>query len=246
MSLAGPGRARLGARGVLRFQSSDRKQPKPSTLRRRATKWRTEPPPPRVAAPIVLSPVPAVGADRPCRCRRRLPGEYESADLVASTRTYRLPDLALFDPPQAQVVDDSNRAHVLEDTLASFGVGAKVMHIERGPSITRYELKPERGIKISKIASLADDLALALAATSVRIEAPIPGKSAVGIEIPNSNGVDRGDPRDSRSDAEPRNGSAALDGARQRHHRPPGLRRPRARCRICSSPARPARANPSA
>jgi S-DNA-T family DNA segregation ATPase FtsK/SpoIIIE len=69
--------------------------------------------------------------------------------------------------------------------LASFGVGAKVVHIERGPSITRYELKPERGIKISKIASLTDDLALALAATSVRIEAPIPGKSAVGIEVPN-------------------------------------------------------------
>ncbi len=100
-------------------------------------------------------------------------------------RPYRLPDLSLFDPPQAQVVDDSNRAHVLEDTLASFGVGAKVIHIERGPSITRYELKPDRGIKISKIASLSDDLALALAATSVRIEAPIPGKSAVGIEIPN-------------------------------------------------------------
>ena len=74
---------------------------------------------------------------------------------------------------------------MLEDTLASFGVGAKVVHIERGPSITRYELRPERGVKISRIASLADDLALALAATAVRIEAPIPGKSAVGIEVPN-------------------------------------------------------------
>ncbi len=74
---------------------------------------------------------------------------------------------------------------MLEDTLASFGVGAKVVHIERGPSITRYELKPERGVKISRIASLADDLALALAATAVRIEAPIPGKSAIGIEVPN-------------------------------------------------------------
>ncbi|MBV9719727.1 MAG: hypothetical protein JOZ77_10425 [Candidatus Eremiobacteraeota bacterium] len=100
-------------------------------------------------------------------------------------RSYRLPDLALFDVPPGQTVDQSNRAHILEDTLASFGVGAKVSHIERGPSITRYELKPERGIKISRIASLADDLALALAATSVRIEAPIPGKSAVGIEVPN-------------------------------------------------------------
>jgi S-DNA-T family DNA segregation ATPase FtsK/SpoIIIE len=112
-------------------------------------------------------------------------GEYESADTVTAVRAYRLPDLSIFDPPSTQAVDESNRAHVLEDTLASFGVGAKVSHIERGPSITRYELKPERGVKISRIASLADDLALALAATSVRIEAPIPGKSAVGIEIPN-------------------------------------------------------------
>ena len=109
---------------------------------------------------------------------------HSSIKPVGST-TYRLPDLSLFDAPPSQTIDDSNRAHVLEDTLASFGVGAKVSHIERGPSITRYELKPERGVKISRIASLADDLALALAATSVRIEAPIPGKSAVGIEIPN-------------------------------------------------------------
>jgi len=108
-------------------------------------------------------------------------GTYEPAH-----RTYRLPDLALFDPPQAQKLDDSSRSSVLEDTLASFGVGAKVTHIERGPSITRYELKPERGVKIARISALADDLALALAATSVRIEAPIPGKSAVGIEIPNA------------------------------------------------------------
>lgn len=112
-------------------------------------------------------------------------GEYEPADL-SLPRSYRLPDLALFDPPQTQVTDDSSRSHVLEDTLASFGVGAKVTHIERGPSITRYELRPERGVKISRISSLADDLSLALAATSVRIEAPIPGKSAVGIEVPNA------------------------------------------------------------
>src|SRR5579885_579169 len=98
---------------------------------------------------------------------------------------YRLPDLSLFDPPPMQIADDASRSHVLEDTLGSFGVGAKVVHIERGPSITRYELRPERGVKISRISALADDLALALAATSVRIEAPIPGKSAVGIEVPN-------------------------------------------------------------
>ncbi len=116
-------------------------------------------------------------------------GEYEPVAVATLSevgkRTYRLPDLALFDPPQAQIRDDSQRSHLLEDTLASFGVGAKVTHIERGPAITRYELKPERGVKISRISSLADDIALALAATSVRIEAPIPGKSAVGIEVPN-------------------------------------------------------------
>jgi S-DNA-T family DNA segregation ATPase FtsK/SpoIIIE len=112
-------------------------------------------------------------------------GEYEAPAVAGGPRNYKLPDLSLFDPPQAQVVDDSTRSAVLEDTLASFGVGAKVVHIERGPSVTRYELKPDRGVKISKIANLADDLALALAATSVRIEAPIPGKSAVGIEVPN-------------------------------------------------------------
>ncbi len=105
---------------------------------------------------------------------------------ASGPRSYRLPDLALFDPPQVQHVDESTRSHTLEDTLASFGVGAKVVHIERGPSITRYELKPERGVKISRISSLADDIALALAATAVRIEAPIPGKSAVGIEVPNA------------------------------------------------------------
>jgi len=110
-------------------------------------------------------------------------GEYEPA---GARRAYRLPDLTIFDAPQAQHVDESNRATILEDTLASFGVGAKVVHIERGPSITRYELRPERGVKISRISALTDDLALALAATSVRIEAPIPGKSAVGIEVPNA------------------------------------------------------------
>ena len=116
---------------------------------------------------------------------RQAQDDTRQAQEPTSSRAYRLPDLALFDAPPKSPVDESSRAHVLEDTLASFGVGAKVSHIERGPSVTRYELKPERGVKISRIASLADDLALALAATSVRIEAPIPGKSAIGIEVPN-------------------------------------------------------------
>ena len=76
-------------------------------------------------------------------------------------------------------------ARNLMDTLNTFGVKAKVTDISQGPSVTRYELQPEVGVRVNKIVSLSDDLKLALAATDIRIEAPIPGKSAVGIEVPN-------------------------------------------------------------
>ncbi|MCR5281810.1 MAG: DNA translocase FtsK [Lachnospiraceae bacterium] len=76
-------------------------------------------------------------------------------------------------------------AAMLQQTLETFKVSAKVTDISRGPAVTRYELQPEPGVKVSKIVSLTDDLKLALAATDIRIEAPIPGKSAVGIEVPN-------------------------------------------------------------
>ena len=69
--------------------------------------------------------------------------------------------------------------------MESFGVDAKVTNVTRGPTVTRYELQPSVGVKVSKILRLSDDLALNLAAKSIRIEAPIPGKSAVGIEVPN-------------------------------------------------------------
>lgn len=82
--------------------------------------------------------------------------------------------------------DITDNVRTLEDTLASFGVKAVVTQVNRGPSITRYELQPSPGVKVSRIVNLADDLALALAASHVRIEAPIPGKAAVGIEVPNS------------------------------------------------------------
>ncbi|KOA20887.1 DNA translocase SpoIIIE [Clostridium homopropionicum DSM 5847] len=78
-----------------------------------------------------------------------------------------------------------NIASKLEETLSSFGVEAKVMQVTKGPSVTRFELQPSAGVKVSKITHLSDDIALSLAASSIRIEAPIPGKSAVGIEIPN-------------------------------------------------------------
>jgi len=104
---------------------------------------------------------------------------------------YSLPPLDLLESNQAKA-DESlalsqveNNAKKLVDTLASFGVGAKVVNISKGPAVTRYELQPNVGVKVSKIVNLADDIALNLAATGVRIEAPIPGKAAVGIEVPN-------------------------------------------------------------
>src|SRR6185436_3462374 len=76
-------------------------------------------------------------------------------------------------------------AQILETTLASFGVSVRVADIERGPVITRYELEPAPGVKVQKITTLSDDIALAMRAQSVRIVAPIPGKNRVGIEVPN-------------------------------------------------------------
>lgn len=78
-----------------------------------------------------------------------------------------------------------NSANKLQETLESFGVEAKVIQVTKGPSVTRFELQPHVGVKVSKIVNLADDIALNLAASGVRIEAPIPGKAAVGIEVPN-------------------------------------------------------------
>ena len=80
---------------------------------------------------------------------------------------------------------DMQKAKLLEDTLQSFGISAKLTGIAHGPAVTRFELQPAPGVKVSRITSLSDDIALNLAAMSVRIEAPIPGKAAVGVEIPN-------------------------------------------------------------
>lgn len=82
--------------------------------------------------------------------------------------------------------DIEQQAKTLVETLQSFGVTAKVTHIHRGPTITRFELQPAVGVKVSRILNLSDDLALSLAATGIRIEAPIPGKAAIGIEVPNT------------------------------------------------------------
>ncbi|WP_078426989.1 DNA translocase FtsK [Alkalihalobacterium alkalinitrilicum] len=103
---------------------------------------------------------------------------------------YQLPSLELLNLPNnnGQHMEKrhiSANAKKLEQTLESFGVKAKVTEVHLGPAVTKYEVHPSVGVKVSKIVNLADDLALALAAKDIRIEAPIPGKSAIGIEVPN-------------------------------------------------------------
>ena len=104
-------------------------------------------------------------------------------------KLYRLPSVSILKPgPQHTVgLSDEVRenAAILKETLQSFNIDAKNLNASQGPSITRYELEPAAGVKVSKIVHLADDIALKLAATDIRIEAPIPGKAAVGIEVPN-------------------------------------------------------------
>ena len=104
-------------------------------------------------------------------------------------RIYIYPSTDLLEKPRAQKAEKTEdlreSAKKLIDTLKSFGVDAKILEVTKGPNITRYELQPSAGVKVSKIVNLADDIALNLAATGVRIEAPIPGKAAVGIEVPN-------------------------------------------------------------
>lgn len=105
--------------------------------------------------------------------------------------TYMLPSIDLFSPIKVKSQANEKKLvrqniKVLEETFASFGIKVAVERAEIGPSVTKYEVKPAVGVRVNRISNLADDLALALAAKDVRIEAPIPGKSLVGIEVPNS------------------------------------------------------------
>ncbi len=102
---------------------------------------------------------------------------------------YRLPSVELLTPGKAKKVDSERTlmttASKLQQTLQDFGVNVKVVNVSRGPTVTRYELQPEQGVKVSRIINLQDDIKLNLATSEIRIEAPIPGKAAVGIEVPN-------------------------------------------------------------
>ncbi len=110
--------------------------------------------------------------------------------MIVEDENYEYPPVELLSKPAKKALKGGAKALTdtatrLQKTLYSFGVSAKVENVSVGPAITRYELKPAEGVRVSKIANLADDIALNLAAETIRIEAPIPGKQAVGIEVPN-------------------------------------------------------------
>ena len=110
--------------------------------------------------------------------------------MTVEDEHYEYPPLEILSKPNKKGLKGGAKALTdtaakLQKTLYSFGVSAKVENVSVGPAITRYELKPAEGVRVSKIANLADDIALNLAAETIRIEAPIPGKQAVGIEVPN-------------------------------------------------------------
>ena len=110
--------------------------------------------------------------------------------MIVEDENYQYPPIEILSKGEKKTIKGGAKALTdvatrLQKTLYSFGVQAKVENVTVGPAITRYELKPAEGVRVSKIANLADDIALNLAAETIRIEAPIPGKQAVGIEVPN-------------------------------------------------------------
>jgi DNA segregation ATPase FtsK/SpoIIIE, S-DNA-T family len=152
-----------------------------------------------ITPPFIEEAVPPAPEEQPHKKRgekivESLEGETKAPPMQFSNvenKDYKLPSLDILKFPQNKQVTNENaeiyeNARKLERTFQSFGVKAKVTKVHRGPAVTKYEVYPDMGVKVSKIVSLSDDLALALAAKDIRIEAPIPGKSAVGIEVPNS------------------------------------------------------------
>jgi DNA segregation ATPase FtsK/SpoIIIE, S-DNA-T family len=138
------------------------------------------------AAPLIIKKEETVGESLPLVVEKQ-----EHFSFMESRGSYVLPPLNLLESPEQKEVKVDREsllvnAKILEKRLADFGVEGKVVEVRPGPVITMYEYEPAPGVKINKIVGLSDDLALALRAISVRIVAPIPGKAAVGIEIPNS------------------------------------------------------------
>lgn len=152
----------------------------------------SEPPPaalPAAAVEPVVSDangqllIPGIGKPRPVRTPKERRGR-----AAANSGDYQLPPLDLLDSPEPQPKRpfDSTEANIaiLENTLGQFRIEAQVVEVSDGPSVTRYEIRLGEGIRVKKILDLADNIAMSLAALSVRVEAPIPGKAAIGIEVP--------------------------------------------------------------
>ncbi len=113
-----------------------------------------------------------------------------NGEISTSEKKYYLPPVSLLVKPSRGKASKDNRdindnIKVLEETLGSFGIKARVTQVSKGPAITRYEIQPPPGVKVSRIVGLSDDIALNMATSNVRIEAPVPGKAVVGIEVPN-------------------------------------------------------------
>ncbi|KEK25691.1 DNA translocase FtsK [Bacillus gaemokensis] len=151
-----------------------------------------------IASPV-MEEIPSAEKEEPIKKRgekivESLEGQTKVPPMQFSNvenKDYKLPFIDILKFPKNKQVTNENEkiyenARKLERTFQSFGVKAKVTKVHMGPAVTKYEVYPDMGVKVSKIVSLSDDLALALAAKDIRIEAPIPGKSAVGIEVPNS------------------------------------------------------------
>ncbi|MBL7648725.1 MAG: DNA translocase FtsK 4TM domain-containing protein [Candidatus Hydrogenedentes bacterium] len=151
-------------------------------------------PPARVARAAAATPAAtesAAPAPKVRRPRRKVVENEELPPGYEYPRHYTRPPMDLLDEPEERVVEnlaETLRATsiLLEDTLQTFGIEARVTDVTRGPTITRYELEPAPGIKVARFLALADDIALALKAHRIRVEAPIPGKGRVGIEAPNT------------------------------------------------------------
>nr|WP_309122969.1 DNA translocase FtsK [Paenibacillus sp.] len=147
------------------------------------------PPSPTAALAAGQAPGDDAGADL---ADDALAGALIPAAAAPPPKPYVLPPFHLLSRPGGGKGGESadtlarENARKLETTLESFGVRAKVLQVVRGPAVTRYEIQPDVGVKVSRIVSLTDDIALALAAKDIRMEAPIPGKSAIGIEVPNT------------------------------------------------------------
>jgi S-DNA-T family DNA segregation ATPase FtsK/SpoIIIE len=137
-------------------------------------------------ASLTRGPVPAIGQHRP----PSLPADATSLAPLAPGSPFQLPPMEMLEPATTFPVQEHEtkvhaRAMLLERTLLDFGYQVRVVQIDTGPVITQFEIELEAGLRVSRIMSLADDLAIALAVPSVRIVAPIPGKTTVGIEVPN-------------------------------------------------------------